>query len=173
MFGVVAQEAGLPAQPLGGSWARRRCACCVRPWCWPTRWPSSWAGTGSCAGSHAPAAHPAGRALRGCRSGSRRPTCARCGTFFCSTWALSLEVCALARVMKIAPSAHEGGHEVVDELSAVVRIQPDHRVRQAIGDLLDCGDDPGVGPRWRCSRSSRGRHRSWSGCRRAPSHPSR
>jgi len=27
--------------------------------------------------------------------------------FFCSTWALSLEVCALARVMKIVRSAHQ------------------------------------------------------------------
>jgi hypothetical protein len=37
---------------------------------------------------------------------------------------LSLEVCALARVMKIARSAHQGNQGVVDELSSVVTIMP-------------------------------------------------
>lgn len=64
--------------------------------------------------------------------------------FFCSTWALSLQVCVRAG-HEDRPLGAPGDQGVVDELSAVVAVQPDHRVRQPSSDLLDGRDDPGVG----------------------------
>src|SRR5664279_1723652 len=43
------------------------------------------------------------------------------------------------------PLGAPGDQGVVDELSAVVTVQPDHRVRQPVSDLRDGRNDPGVG----------------------------
>src|SRR5680860_879375 len=71
--------------------------------------------------------------------------------FFCSTWALSLEVCALALVMKIACSVHQPIRSWLmnsppTPVSMNVGVQADHRIGQPAGDLLDGCDHPGVGP---------------------------
>ena len=42
------------------------------------------------------------------------------------------------------PLGAPGDQGMLDELSTVVTVQTNHRVRQPVGDLVHGGDDPGV-----------------------------